>query len=354
MKNDLSKIITVEKKRMPLNKNDIFLISAFFGLVFGWLFYFFFGPNYYGGPSPKVLTVKKGATFENVIDSLYGKRIISNKFGMKLSAFIYGADNKIKAGKYLIPNGLSYLDILDLLEKGVPSKQKLITIPEGIWQKDLASLLHKQLGLDSAKIMKLSKDKRFLRSLGIKADNLEGYLLPDTYYFFLDNSEEDVLRKLKLEMDKIFVRRDVKEQMKKLGMSEHEILTLASIIDAESNVTAEFKRIAGVYYNRLRRGMKLQADPTIQYLIRDRRRHNKIYYKDLEIDSPYNTYKYRGLPPGPINNPGKKAIMAALYPEKNNFYYFVADGTGGHVFAKTLSQHLRNVRNYRIWRRKNR
>lgn len=352
MNNKLKNIVNIEKDRMPLNRNDILLISAFFGLLFGWLLYFFFGPNYFAGQAPKVLTVKKGATLETVIDSLYKDRIIPNKFGMRVSAFIYGAESNIKAGKYLIPSGMSYMNLLDLLIKGVPSEQKLVTIPEGIWQKDLASLLHQQLGLDSAKIMKLSKDKKFLRSLGIRYKKLEGYLLPDTYYFFLNMSEEDVLRKLKTEMDKIFSRSDIKKQMRKLGMTKHDILTLASIIDGESNVISEFKRISGVYHNRLHRGMKLQADPTIQYLLRNKKRHNKIYYKDLEIDSPYNTYKYRGLPPGPINNPGKEAIMAALFPEKNNYYYFVADGSGGHVFAKSLSQHLRNVRKYRRWRRR--
>ncbi len=352
MNEELKNIVTVEKQRMSLNKNDILLIAAFFGLLFGWMLYFFFGPNYYSGDSPKVLKVEKGVSFGTVIDSLYEERIIPNKFGMRLAAFIYGAEDNIKAGKYLIPNGLSYMDILDLLIKGAPSEQKLVTIPEGIWQENLASLLQQELSLDSAKIMRLSRDPKFLRSLGIRANYLQGYLLPNTYYFFLDMSEEDVLRKLKREMDKIFAREDVQRQMRKLEMTKHEILTLASIIDGESNIVPEFKRISGVYHNRLHRGMRLQADPTIQYLIRHRKRHNKIYYKDLEIDSPYNTYKYKGLPPGPINNPGKEAIMAALFPEKNNYLYFVADGTGGHLFAKSLSQHLRNVQRYRRWRRK--
>jgi len=152
-------------------------------------------------------------------------------------------------------------------------------------------------------------------------------------------------------MQEIFSEPKVIERMKELHMNENQILTLASIIDGESNKVEEFKKISGVYHNRLRRGMLLQADPTIQYIVRHRRRKvNKIYYKDLTIDSPYNTYKYRGLPPSPINNPGKDAIMAALYPEKNNYLYFVADGSGGHVFSKTISQHLRNVQSYRGWR----
>ena len=241
------------------------LIGAFFGLLFGWMYYYFFGPNYFPGREPQILTVKKGALFEEVIDSLYEKHIIPSKLGMRVAGFIYNADGNIKAGKYVIHNGLSYFDILDLLIKGVPDKQKLVTIPEGIWQPKLASLLHAQLGLDSAKIMQLSKNEKFLRSLGIRANNLEGYLLPDTYYFFLRMTERDVLRKLKNAMDKIFASPGVRLQMRFLGMNKHEILTLASIIAAESNNVSEFKRIAGVYYNRLKKGMLLQADPTIQY-----------------------------------------------------------------------------------------
>ena len=137
-------------------------------------------------------------------------------------------------------------------------------------------------------------------------------------------------------------------------MDKHKILTMASIIDGESNMLSEFQRIAGVYYNRLKNGWRLQADPTVQYVVRQRRKKvNKIYYKDLEIDSRYNTYKYYGLPPSPINNPGKDAIMAALYPEKHNYYYFVADGNGGHVFSKTSREHQNNVNRYRTWRRNN-
>jgi UPF0755 protein len=139
-------------------------------------------------------------------------------------------------------------------------------------------------------------------------------------------------------------------RIEELDMSDNEVLTLASIIEGESNIVEEFAKISGVYHNRLKIGMALQADPTIQYLVRNKRK-NKIYFKDLEIDSKYNTYKYAGLPPSPINNPGKDAIFAALYPEENNYYYFVADGTGGHIFAKNYAEHQKNVNEYRKWRR---
>jgi UPF0755 protein len=226
----------------------------------------------------------------------------------------------------------------------------MVTIPEGIWMDNLAQLLSDDLSLDKNEIMKLSKDKKFLRELGIHANTIEGYLLSETFYFFEDVDEREALRKLKHEMDKLFEPEEVVAQMQILGKSKHEILTIASIIDGESNDISEFAKISGVYYNRLKRGMRLQADPTIQYLKRYKRSRNRIYYKDLEIDSPYNTYIYSGLPPGPINNPGKDAVKAALYPEEHDYLYFVADGNGSHVFAKTASEHNKNVRAYRRWR----
>ncbi|MHB8930673.1 MAG: endolytic transglycosylase MltG, partial [Melioribacteraceae bacterium] len=153
----------------------------------------------------------------------------------------------------------------------------------------------------------------------------------------------------KEEMDKFFTPK-INARMKELKMTKQQILTLASIIDGESNLVSEFKTIAGVYYNRLRIGMPLQADPTVQYLIRDKHK-NRIFKKDLLIDSKFNTYKYYGLPPGPINNPGKDAIMATLYPEKNNYLFFVANGKGGHIFSKTINEHELNVSRYRQWRK---
>ena len=352
----LKNIVEVEEENgyKYFNKNDLIIVGAFFGFLLGILLYTFYGPNYYQGLSPKVVTIPNGATFEDVLDSLYAKGIIKSREAMRVAAFIYGAEKGVKAGKYPIPNGLSYLDLLDLLKKGIPPEQKLVTIPEGIWQHKLAGLLKASLGLDSAKIMKLSEDRGFLRSLGIKADNLEGYLLPETYYLFVNSDEEDILRKLKSEMDALFEPETVKLQMRELGMTKHEILTLASIVEGETNLKSEYKRIAGVYHNRLKKGIKLQADPTIQYLKRFRKKYNRILYKDLEIDSPYNTYMYPGLPPGPINNPGKDAVLAAIFPEKHNYFYFVADGTGGHKFARSLNQHLKNVNSYRRWRSRNR
>jgi len=342
-------LINGKNKKRLLTGTESFLVGSFFLFVLGFLLFIFFTPNYYKQPEPVVINIPYGATLSTVIDSLYANKVIPNKTNMKIISYLYGAEKKIKAGRYKIPNGLSYVKLVDLLVSGTTMIEIVVTIPEGSSQTEVAQILKRDLNIDSSKVMELSKDRSFIVSLGLNADNLEGYLLPETYYFYSDATAEEVLRRLKVHMDRLFTEA-ARKQMDKLGLTKHQILTLASIVDGESNYVPEFKTIAGVYVNRLKRRMPLQADPTIQYLIRGKHR-SKIVLKDLQINSKYNSYLYAGLPPGPINNPGKDAIMAALYPEKNNFLYFVANGNGNHIFAKTLEEHNTNVSHYRAWRR---
>lgn len=339
-----------KKKNKPIiTRNDFIVVSSFFGFVLVLLLFTFYSPNYYKQQEPVEIDIAHGSTLSQVIDTLYSHKIIPNKMNMKIIAYLYGAEKKIKAGRYNIPNGLNYIKLVELLINGSAAAQILVTIPEGIWQSEVAEILHNNLHIDSAKVMELSKSRSFLNYLNLNVNNLEGYLMPESYYFYSNISAEDVLKKLKEEMDKFFTPK-INARMKELKMTKQQILTLASIIDGESNLVSEFKTIAGVYYNRLRIGMPLQADPTVQYLIRDKHK-NRIFKKDLLIDSKFNTYKYYGLPPGPINNPGKDAIMAALYPEKNNYLFFVANGKGGHIFSKTINEHELNVSRYRQWRK---
>ena len=183
--------------------------------------------------------------------------------------------------------------------------------------------------------------KEFADSLGLKQNSFEGYLFASDYRIFERSSPREVIT-LFYNSFKEFYNDSLIARTKELGFTIHEIITLASIIKGETHKEDEMSRISGVYHNRLRIGMKLQADPTIQYVLPGG--WKRLTFKDLELDSPYNTYKYFGLPPGPINSPGKSAILAALYPEKNNYLYFVADGTGGHLFGKTLNEHNNNVK----------
>lgn len=334
-----------------LTRNEIYILIGIWSFIFGFLLFSFLGPISFNESSPKTFIVKKGETFSSVVHNLEKEKFISSTTSLNVVAFLYNAENKVKAGQYSISSGINYFELVELLIKGTPAKQIKVTIPEGIWQHNLAKVFEETMGLSSQKILELSKNKSFLNSLKVVADNLEGYLLPDTYFFLESSTEKDVLKKLKTEMDKIFADKAVIKQMANLGMNKNEILTLASIIDGETNLDSELKIISSVYHNRLKRRIKLQADPTIQYLKRHRRSKNKVYFKDLKIDSPYNTYKRYGLPPSPINNPGKNAVLAAIFPAKTDYIFFVADGTGGHKFAKKLSEHNANVRQYRKWRR---
>lgn len=328
-----------------MTKNDLSVITAFFFFSLGLILFTFYTPNYYSSKTPIQINIKKGATLNEVIDVLYKKKVIHNKTYVKIAAYFYGAENKIREGYYTIPNGMSYLDLIEYLSSSAGKNQKLITIPEGIWLPDLAKLLKNKLNIDSAKFVNLCNDKAFIRRLGFDTDNLEGYLLPETYYFFTNSSEKDIIAKLTNEL-KLFFTPKLLTRCKEINMTQREVLILASIVDGETNRLSEFPIVASVYLNRLKIGMALQADPTIQYLIRDSK-PKRILRKHLEMVSPFNTYLYTGLPPAPINNPGKAAIKAVLYPSTTNYLYFVADGNGGHRFSRTLQEHNSNVYLYR-------
>jgi UPF0755 protein len=192
--------------------------------------------------------------------------------------------------------------------------------------------------------MRLVFDRDFIQSLGIEAASLEGYLLPDTYGFSWQQDEKEIVREQVGEFRQFFVDSLV-ARAAVLGWSVHQVITFASIVEGEALIDNERPIIAGVYLNRLQRGMRLEADPTIQYILDDGPR--RLLYADLRRDSPYNTYRYAGLPPGPINNPGRKSILAALYPSRHDYLYFVANTRGGHWFARSYAEHQANVRRYR-------
>jgi len=328
---------------------DILAVAGVFILVLVLSYLTFFTPNYYTADQPVTFVIKKGESFSSVVDRLHGQGIIPSKNNFKIAGFVYGAERKIRAARFQIPNGLSYLDLLDLFISGKCDFQRTLTIRPGQTIKWLAHRLQKYVYIDSTEFVNLANNKSFADSLGLNQNSFEGYLLATHYEIFERSSPEEAI-KIFYDAFKQFYDDSLKTRTKELGFTIHEIITIASIIKGETHEEEEMTRISGVYHNRLRIGMKLQADPTIQYVIPGG--WKRLTYKDLELDSPYNTYKYFGLPPGPINSPGTAAIMAALYPEKNNYLYFVADGTGGHRFGKTLAEHNRNVKLYREYVRK--
>ncbi len=246
---------------------------------------------------------------------------------------------------------MNYFDLIELFLHGKADYLRTVKIRDGSTIKYIGAKVRYELFEDSAAFVEKAHDKSFIDSLGLNASSMEGYLLPDSYYVYERSSPSEIIGIFYNGL-KDFMVDSLRERADSLGYTLHEILTLASIIEGETNKTGEMPVIASVYYNRLKRGMKLEADPTVQYL--QPNGWKRLLYKDLKIKSPYNTYLYPGLPPGPINNPGKDAILATLYPADTEYLFFVADGEGGHNFAKTYSQHLRNVHQYRKWLRQQR
>ena len=327
------------------------IIAAVFFIIVIAGYLTFFTANHFDKPAPYYFEIKNGESFTSVTDRLYNEGIIPGKFNFKLAAFLYGAETKIKAARFKIPNDLSYLDLLDLFVNGPADYLRAIRINEGQTLKWLGAKVKRDVKIDSSAFVNLAADKEFIKSLGLNVKTLEGYLFSKTYQMYENTKPEDAI-KIFYKAFTDFFNDSLKQRAAKIGFTVHEVLTLASIIKGETNYVDEMPRISGVYHNRLRIGMRLQADPTIQYLLPGGWR--RLTYADLKIESPYNTYKYSGLPPGPINNPGANAIMAALYPEQHKYLYFVADGNGAHKFARTYSEHLKYVAEYRkIVREKN-
>jgi UPF0755 protein len=309
-------------------------------LAAAWLFWW---PNRFEAPE-KVVRIYRGSSFQAVMDSLASAGVITNRTSFELAGRVLGLTDKIRFGQYRFRSGMSNLAIYRDLTEGLSNEPIAVRIVEGMRFQHIAGRLRRELGVDSSLIATLCVDREFIRSLGIPASSLEGYLLPDTYRFSWQTDEVDLLRTLVKAFQDFYVD-SLKVRQERLGLTLHEVLTLASIVEGETSLDAERATIAGVYFNRLRARMPLQADPTIQYIIPDGPR--RLSYSDLKINSPYNTYRYSGLPPGPINNPGRQSILAVLYPERHQYFYFVADGSGGHKFSRNYSEHLRAVRNWR-------
>ncbi len=306
-----------------------------------WLGYVFYGPNTFEGAPDRVFYISRGQTFAAIVDSLASKGIIREKGLFVFVAKLHGGISRLQVGKYLFRSGVSNSEIFLAMRSGRGGMPIQVTLPEGLTARAQARLLNRQVGIDSSKYMLLVTDRSFARSLGVDANSLEGYLFPETYVFTWQQDEREIVRKL-VEQFMRFYADSLRVRERDMGWTTLQVLTMASIVEGESRIDDERPVIAGVYRNRLHKGMPLEADPTIQYILEEGPR--RLLYSDLKLESPYNTYRYRGLPPGPVNNPGLASILAALYPADHNYYFFVANGTGGHWFTTTFDEHKRMVR----------
>lgn len=283
------------------------------------------------------IAIKRGMTPKEISVLLKDGGIIRGTRSFLLGAKLLGVTRKLQAGEYRFQGSLSNYKVLRTLYKG-RVVTGFVTFPEGTRSFKMASILKKTFGVDSTRFMALVNDTSFCRSLGIDASTLEGYIYPDTYRFQLNPTPENILKRMVDRFHEVFAD-TLKKRATVLGFSMHEVVTLASLVEGEAGLDSERTTIAALYLNRLKRGMLLQADPTIQYIIQDGPR--RLLTKDLEIDSPYNTYIHSGLPPGPVNNPGLASLLATLYPSSSDFLYMVANGDGSHTFSRTVDEHIR-------------
>ena len=284
-----------------------------------------------------VITVRipKGKTLKEITGILSEKNIVKSDRSFMLAVRLLGYEKNIQAGNLVLHEPKTNLRLINQLVNGMPELIK-ITVLEGWNIYKVSKILENTMGIHQDKVISLCMNKRFIRSLGIKAPTLEGFLFPETYYFVETESPRTILQRMVSEYQD-HISDDIRNRIRELGFSELQLITLASIIEGEAIYDDERKNISSVYHNRLHKGMRLQADPTIQYIIKDGPR--RLLNKDLNIVSPYNTYLNEGLPIGPINNPGLQSIIAALYPSETQYIYFVAKGDGYHTFSITQKEH---------------
>jgi len=293
--------------------------------------------------TPSRVIIPRGATFGQATDSLAKAKLVGWPRMFRLYGRLTGGDRNIKPGTYLLKPGTPWSDIVSALNGG-HGLVNTVTIPEGYTISQITPLLAKTLKVPADSVQAAMRDTSLLARLDIPTRTLEGYVFPDTYAFPAGTTARQAVR----EMVYSFERRwkpDWDTSLTELKINRNDLVTMASIVEKEARVPEERPVIAAVYYNRLRKGMRLQADPTIQFALG--RHVGRVLYKDLEIKSPYNTYTNKGLPPGPIASPGVASLAAAAHPANVRYLYFVASRDGHHEFRMTLEEHASAIRQVR-------
>ncbi|MBR2861034.1 MAG: endolytic transglycosylase MltG [Clostridia bacterium] len=323
----------------------------------------FFGAPSKRDDSPVLFTIKSGASMSSVANNLEKEGLINSSFGIKLLADFTSVSSRIQSGEYVLDKTMTAQEILDVITKPTASARVVtVTLVEGTTVEDFAQTLvasgvisNKDSFLAACKNAKNFSDYYFvppLYDMGNLRYSLEGYLFPDTYEFYVSSSNETVIKKLLSRLNNVYTAQYT-ERAEELGLSMHQVLTLASIIEKEGR-GSDFAKISAVFHNRIKKGMRLESDVTVQYALGVKRL--VLTSEELKVDSPYNTYKVAGIPAGPICNPGKDAIYAALNPDKTvlneNYLYFTLTDpyTGEVAYSKTYEEHVQIKNKYQpIW-----
>lgn len=327
----------IAKRRILITSVTLLLL----GLVslmgsLGWLYNYYTSPN--NTITEQTVIIEKGASTRDIIYHLADRQIISYPFAFRLTLKFIQDKKHFVAGEYLIPANASPQAVYNKLTSGEVVIRK-VTIPEGLTTTQIIEIIHNTEGLEG----KISEEIN------------EGDLLPETYHFTYGETRNELVQHIKERMAELQKELWENRQDNLPFDTWHEALTLASIVEKETGVNDERARVAAVFINRLKKGMRLQSDPTVIYAITEGKNQldRPLSKADLKIDSPYNTYVKYGLPPHPIAHAGRASIEAVLQPMDTKELYFVADGNGGHNFAKTLKEHNRNVQKYRKLQRAN-
>ncbi len=299
---------------------------------------------------PQLVQIKSGWGSGRISQFLAQKGLIPSARLFTLLARLKGGG--MKAGEYRLKSNLSPWQIFDVLQQGKVHLHK-ITIPEGYSLRQIAGLLEGHKLASAQEFIEAASNPALAESLlGTEAVGLEGYLFPDTYHFARGSSAEAIIRAMLGRFKQVF-NESYRQQAAKLGFGRHQIVALASLIEKETANETERPLIASVYHNRLKQGTRLQCDPTVIYALEQSGSFDgNIRRQDLQLDSPYNTYRYKGLPPGPIASPGKASLLAALYPADTDYIYFVSRNDGTHKFSNSLKEHNQAVYKYQKRRKR--
>lgn len=293
-------------------------------------------------PEPTRIVIAPGSTLQKTANLLVSEGILARVQPFCLWAQFTGQDRQIKSGEYVLSTPLTPHILLDTLIRGQVTHH-VVTITEGMTLKQIASKLEAQGFGSQESFLSLNTDPQFLTQWDLQSHGLEGYLYPDTYFFSRHTPPVDILGRMLTRLHEVFSP-TLRHKAKEHGLSPHQILTLASLVEKETGAASERPLVAAVFHNRLQRGIPLQCDPTVIYGIADF--DGNITRRHLRTPTPYNTYLFTGLPPGPIANPGLASIQAVLSPAKKDYLYFVAKGDGTHVFSSRLADHNRAVRRF--------
>ncbi len=289
----------------------------------------------------QLIAVTSGMTGRDIALLLEERGIVDDALLFRLLVRLTGTEHHLQAGHYLLNPNMDSMEIIEQLRTGKTVTERVV-IPEGFELKQIAKLLADKGLVDYDRFLALasSAEAVFGEALPIDLpiDTLEGYLFPDTYYFSFGQSEADIIGQMVYRFVEV-IDEHVSDALKQSDLTLHEVVTLASIVEREIMVDWERPLVASVYLNRLAINMPLQADPTVRYVMTEDR--SRVLYRDLEIDSPYNTYRNRGLPPGPIASPGLASILAVLNPADEDYLYFVSKRDGTHQFSRTFNEHVR-------------